>query len=288
MTVLRERMIRDLEIKGVSESTKRAYLRHIRNLAEYHHKAPDQLSLEEIYQFQHYITKEKGYSFSYFNQAVCAMKFLYGFTVKKDWNINHIPHQKRDKKLPIVLSKEEIFKLFQSIETTRNRTIIYALYSAGLRVSEVVNLKISNIDSDRMVIYIDQGKGRKDRVVMLSQTLLDVLRQYWRETKPKSKTYLFPGMVPGKPLSRGAVNLLLKKCSEKAEITKRVSPHVLRHSFATHLLEDGVNIRIIQFLLGHRNLKTTSIYTHVAKNYINQTSSPLDSLFSSQKGGNNE
>jgi len=191
MTELRSRMIRDLEINGLSKSTQTAYLRHIRDLAKFHKRSPDELSLEDIYQFQYYMKKERNYSYSYYNQAVCALKFFYGFTLKKDWNIHQIPYQKRSKRLPLVLSKEDIFELIQVIDSTRDKTIVYFLYSAGLRVSEVVNLKVSDIDSKRMVINIHQGKGRKDRMVMLAENLLEVLKLYWLESRPQ--TYLFPG-----------------------------------------------------------------------------------------------
>ena len=272
MTELRSRMIRDLEINGLSKSTQTAYIRHIRDLAKFHKRSPDELSLEDIYQFQYYL-KQMNYSFSYYNQAVCAIKFLYSFTLKKDWNINHIPFQRRSKKLPLILSKEEVFELLGVIDSKRDKTIVCLLYSTGIRASELVNLKVSDLDSNRMVINIHQGKGRKDRIVMLAENLLDVLKEYWLESRPE--TFLFPGKIPGKPLTRKAINNLLKKYSTKAGITKQISPHTLRHSFATHLLEDGANIRVIQFLLGHRNVKTTTIYTHIAKNYINETPSSL-------------
>ncbi len=286
MTELRSRMIRDLEINGLSKPTQKAYIRHIKDLAKYHRKSPDELSLEDLYQFQFYIKTEKNYSSSYYNQAVAAMKFLYGFTLKKEWNINHIPYRKRSKKLPLVISKEEVFQLLQVIDGKRDKTIVCLLYSAGLRVSELVNLKVSDIDSKRMVINIHQGKGRKDRTVMLAKNLIEILKQYWLESKPK--TYLFPGKIPGNPLTREAINNLLKKYSAKAGITKNISPHTLRHCFATHMLEDGANIRIIQLLLGHKNIKTTTIYTHIAKNYISETPSPLDTLLSSKLEISNE
>ncbi|MCP4160878.1 MAG: tyrosine-type recombinase/integrase [Deltaproteobacteria bacterium] len=286
MTELRSRMIRDLEINGLSNATQKAYIRHIRDLAKYHRKSPDDLSLEDLYQFQYYIKKEKDYSSSYYNQAVAAMKFLYGFTLKKDWNINHIPYRKKSKKLPVVISKEEIFELLRVIDSKRDKTIVYLLYSAGLRVSELVNLKVSDLDSKRMVINIHQGKGRKDRNVMLAENLLEVLKQYWLESRPEA--YLFPGKVPGNPLTREAINNLLKKYASMAGITKNVSPHTMRHCFATHMLEDGANIRVIQLLLGHKNVSTTIVYTHVARNYIEKTPSPLDTLLMENMEADNE
>ena len=226
MTELRSKMIRDLEINGLSKSTQKAYIRHVRELAKYHKKSPDELSLEDIYQYQYYMKKEKNYSFSYYNQAVAAFKFLYGFTLKKDWNIHHIPYQKRSKKLPVVISKEEVFELLNVIDSKRDKTIVCLLYSTGLRVSELVNLKVSDLDSKRMVINIHQGKGRKDRIVMFAENLLGVLKQYWLESRPE--IYLFPGKIPGNPLTREAVNNLLKKYSAMAGITKNISPHTLR------------------------------------------------------------
>jgi len=286
MTELRSKMIRDLEINGFSNATQKAYIRHIRDLAKYHKKSPDDLSLEDLYQYQYYLTKEKNYSSSYYNQAVAAMKFLYGFTLKKDWNIHNLPYRKKSKKLPVVISKEEVFQLLSVIDNKRDKTIVYLLYSAGLRVSELVNLKVSDLDSKRMVINIHQGKGRKDRNVMLAESLLDVLKQYWLESRPE--IYLFPGKVPGNPLTREAINNLLKKYSSKAGITRNISPHTLRHCFATHMLEDGTNIRVIQLLLGHKNVSTTTVYTHVARNYIEEAPSPLDTLLMGKMEENNE
>lgn len=275
-----------MEIHGLSPLTQKAYIRHIKNLAAYHRKSPDQISLEEIYQFQYHVTSTKKYSWSYFNQAVCAMKFLFGFTLKRDWDIDHIPYQKKSRKLPAVLSREEVFSLLENAENIRDKVVISLLYSAGLRVSELTNLKVTDIDSKRMVIRIDQGKGKKDRVVMLAQSLLDSLRQYWLESKPDN--YLFPGVNPGHPICRATVNKMLNRSAVKAKISKKLYPHILRHSFATHLLEDGANIRAIQFLMGHRNLRTTTVYMHVAANYVNEAVSPLDSLLLKKEGADNE
>lgn len=286
MTELRQKMIRDMEIHGLSMNTQKAYIRQIKHLSAYHMKSPDKISLEEIYEFQYHITSTLKFSWSYFNQAVCAMKFLYGFTLKREWNIDHIPYQKKSRKLPVVLSRDEIYLLLENAENIRDKTIISLLYSAGLRVSELTNLKVKDIDSKRMVIRIDRGKGNKDRFVMLAQSLLSTLRQYWINAKPDN--LLFPGVNPEIPICRSTVNAILRRSATKAKISKKVTPHILRHSFATHLLEDGVNIRTIQFLMGHSNLRTTTIYMHVAANYVNETLSPLDSLMQRRKGADDE
>lgn len=278
MSDLRKKMMRDLCIKGYSEITCKDYIRNVANFAKYFNKSPDIITLEEIYQYQEFLTKTRKISFSYFNQIVCSIKFLYKITLKKNLDIKLIPYQKKRRKLPVVLAKEEIIALFEIIESLRDKLMLYAIYSAGLRISELVNLKPSDIDSKRMVIRIDQGKGRKDRYVFLSKVLLEGLREYWLQANPKPQPYLFPGKIKGKSLTKKAVNRFLKIYAKKAGITKSVTPHTLRHTFATHMLEDGVNIRIIQFLLGHKSLRTTAIYTHIASNFLATTSSPLDTL----------
>jgi site-specific recombinase XerD len=186
---------------------------------------------------------------------------------------------KKRKKLPVVLSKEEILSVYNQISFPKHKAIFLTLYSAGLRLQEVTNLKISDIDSKRMQIIIKDGKGFKDRYVMLSKVLLHELREYWKQSKVKPKIYLFPGPDINKPLNPRTIQRFIFEAKMRAKINKQVSPHILRHSFATHLLEDGTDLRTIQLLLGHKSLKTTAIYLHISKKYINETKSPLDSLF---------
>lgn len=280
MGALRDKMENDLKIRGFSENSIKAYLRHMRDVTIYFKKSPDILTLDDIYEFQKYITEEKNYSWSYFNQCVCAMRFFYEKTLRKDWNIKHIPYQKKAKKLPVVLSKEEVKKLIDEMDYIKHKAITLTLYSTGARISELVNLKPSDIDSKRMVVRINEGKGRKDRYVMLSPLLLVCLRKYWKLSTPKPEQYLFNGAYIGKKMTRSGVNWFLRKNAKAAGIQKHISPHVLRHSFATHLLEDGVNIRVVQMVLGHESLRTTQIYTHIADTFFQTISSPLDTLYS--------
>ena len=271
-------MKQDLEIRGYSSSTVRIYLDHMKNFIKFHMKSPEDILLEDITAYQVYLVYSKKSSFATFNLAVCSIKYFYKHVIRKEWNIDQIPFQKRIKSLPTVISKQEISRIINAAENLKYKAIIQTLYSGGLRLSECVNLKVNDIDSKRMVIKIKQSKGRKDRYVMLSKTLLATLREYWKNAQPKPKTFLFPGNHLDKPICNRWVQRIVQDTTLHAHIDKRVTPHTLRHSFATHLLEDGVNIRVIQQLLGHDSLRATAIYTHVAENYINQTQSPLDSL----------
>jgi integrase/recombinase XerD len=269
-------MDRELRIRGFADATRDAYLGCVRRFVAHYMVRPDQLTLEDVNRYQLYLTQERKVAWSSFNVAVCALRFFFLVVLKRNWNLQHIPYQKARRRLPQVLSRQEVQALLAVVTNTKYLAILMTLYSGGLRVSEALALHVSDIDSDRMVLRIEQGKGGKDRYVMLSQTLLQVLRQYWRTRRPGP--LLFPGRDPNGSLSREAVRKVLAKACKKAGISKPVSPHTLRHSFATHLLEAGVNIRVIQRLLGHTSLRSTEVYTHVASNYIAETESPLDSL----------
>jgi site-specific recombinase XerD len=275
MGQLHDRMDADMEIRGLALNTRKAYLLAMRKFVGHFMRPPDQLTLEDIRQYQLYLTRERKVSWAVFNIAVAAIKFFYRVTVKKDWDIQEIPYQRKPRKLPEILSAEKVNALF-SVQNLKHRAILMTSYAGGLRSSEVIHLMVSDIDSQRMVIRIDQGKGRKDRYVMLSPRLLETLREYWKAFHPK--TWLFPSRNLDKPLSRHAVGSIVKKAKKAAQITARVYPHLLRHCFATHLLEQGTNLCVIQKLLGHRSLRSTEIYTHVAKNYLQETPSPLDIL----------
>jgi Site-specific recombinase XerD len=208
--------------------------------------------------------------------VTAALRFLYRVTLKRDWTTDDIPMPKKPFKLPVVLSPEEVTRFLSSIVNLKHRTILTVLYAAGLRVSEATHLVVTDVDSQRMVLRIDQGKGRKDRYVMLSPCLLDTLRSYWRVVRPK--LWLFPGDVPGQPITRNAVAHACQKAHRASGIAKPITPHSLRHAFATHLLESGTNVRTIQLLLGHRSLATTSRYLKVATSTVCATTSPLDLL----------
>lgn len=275
MGQFRDLMDRDLQIRGYSPFTVETYLRHVREFVRYFMRPPDELTVEHINRYQLYLTEERKVSWSYFNQAVSAIRFFYLTSLKKNWNIKQIPYQKTGRSLPEVLSREEVGAILKATRNIKHLSILMTVYSGGLRVGEVVMLRVSDIDFERMVIRIEQGKGRKDRYVMLSKKLMAVLDEYVEKYKPSH--WLFPGQKPGRPLGRRSAQRIFKRSKEAAGINKKVTAHSLRHSFATHLLEDGANIRVVQRLLGHRSLTTTAVYTHVAKDYLNETPSPLDS-----------
>ena len=276
MGTYRDRMERDLQIRGFSPCTQACYLDRMKAFVRYFMRPPDQLSLEDIHTYQLHLTRERKVSWGVFNQAVAALRFFYGVTLEQDWDIRRIPYQKTGRKLPVVLSQGEVQALLQTPKNLKHRALLMTVYAAGLRVSEVVNLQLQDIDSGRRMLRIEQGKGRQDRYVMLSEKLLLVLRQYWRSSRPQP--WLFPGQIPGRPLNRSSVQQVFYQARDAAGITKQVSVHCLRHSFATHLLESGVHIRKIQLLLGHKSLHSTEVYTHVANDFLQHTRSPLDLL----------
>jgi integrase/recombinase XerD len=281
-----DQMKQNLELRNYSKHTVTNYLDHMKNFIKFHMKDPSHIELHDVKAYQVFLVYSKKVSFSTFNLAVCSIKYFYRHILDTGWKIDQIPYQKKVKSLPNVLSRQEVTRIIAAAANLKNKAIIETLYATGARLSELVNLKVTDIDSNRMVVRIDQGKGKKDRYVMLSKTLLATLREYWKYENPKPKTYLFPGTHLNKHFSKRSVQRIVKETTLRAHIDKTVTPHILRHSFATHLLEDGFNIRIIQKLLGHKSLRATELYTHVAENYINQTISPLDSLFHSEnKGG---
>jgi site-specific recombinase XerD len=269
-------MDRELRIRGFAEGTRESYLRSMRGFVRHFMRPPDELTAADVKQYQLFLTKERRVAWSTFNVQVCAIRFFYRNALPVTWEVEQIPYQKTGRRLPVVLSGEEVVALLEAATNLKHRAILMALYSGGLRASEAVHLRLEDIDSKRMMIRVAQGKGKKDRYVMLSEKLLATLRQYWLESRPTS--WLFPGQDPAHPLTRESLAKFFGRVREKARIQKRVHPHTLRHSFATHLLERGVNIRVIQRLLGHRSLRSTEIYTHVAESYVRDTKSPLDEL----------
>lgn len=271
-----DRMDRELRIRGYSESTRISYIRHVRNFVRYFMLPPDVLGLEHINAYQLHLAHERGLAWSSFNVAVCALRFFYHRVLRTDFDITHIPFQRTGRKLPQVLSPKEIERIFSATANVKHRTLLMTAYAAGLRSTEATRLRVGHIDSERMVIRVVQGKGRKDRYVMLSRKLLGVLRDYWRQERPEP--WLFPGQDANRPLSRTTAYRVFVRACVRAGVRKDVSFHTLRHSFATHLLEQGTNLRVIQRLLGHASIRTTQIYTHVAGSYLRDTRSPLDDL----------
>jgi integrase/recombinase XerD len=276
MTSLRKRMQEELQRRNYSEITAICYVRHVAEFANYFKRSPESLGAEEIKQFQLHLIRDKKISWSTYIQAMAALRFLYVKTLGQGFMADKIPFPRKPRHLPTVLSQEEVKRLLDAAVSLKHRAMMMALYGAGLRVSEACHLSVSDIDSNRMVIHIRQAKGHKDRDVMLSPVLLDALRQYWKCSRPKG--WLFPGQIADKPITTKAVFLLIRRAAARAKITRTVSPHTLRHSFATHLLESGTDVRTIQLLLGHRDLETTVVYLHVSQHHIQKTISPLDAL----------
>ncbi|HKA20229.1 MAG TPA: site-specific tyrosine recombinase/integron integrase, partial [Blastocatellia bacterium] len=276
MTPLRQKMMDDLQLRNYSDRTIKAYLRCVSNFARHFGKTPDELGPPQIREYQLYLVKQKQCSWAVFNQTVCALRFLYNTTLGCKEMIEEIPYPRFEKRLPVVLSQTEVATLLQATRNLKHRALLTTIYATGLRVSEVTNLVVSDIDSSRMIIQVRQGKWRKDRFVMLSPNLLTLLREYWKAYHPRH--WLFPGQNPSRPIDNATAYRVCQRAAEAAKLSKSISPHTLRHSFATHLLEAGTDLRTIQLLLGHRNLKTTAVYLHVSTLALRSTTSPLDLL----------
>lgn len=276
MTPLRQRMLEDMGIRNLADNTQSAYLQQIIAYSNHFHRPPEELGPEEVRAYQVYLTQTRMLSPSSVSVATGALRFLYKVTLKRDWAVDEIPMPKRPFKLPIILSREEVMHFLDSVHGIKHRAILMTAYAAGLRISEATHLKVTDIDSQRMMLRVDQGKGRKDRYVMLSPRLLELLRTYWKAVRPTH--WLFPGDVRGQPITRSAVGLACHKARRASGITKPITAHSLRHAFATHLLESGTDVRTIQLLLGHRSLATTSRYLKVATTTVCATASPLDVL----------
>ena len=276
MTPLRQRMLEDMGIRNLAENTQSAYLQQIAAYSRYFNRSPDQLGPEEIRTYQLYLMEIRALTPSSICVATGALRFLYKVTLKRTWAVDEIPMPKRPRKLPEILSPKEVMHFLNAITNHKHRAILMTAYAAGLRVSEATHLKVTDIDSQRMMLRVEQGKGMKDRYVMLSPRLLDVLRTYWKSARPTR--WMFPGEVPGQPITREAVGLACQKARRDAGITKPITPHSLRHAFASHLLESGANLRTIQLLLGHRSLATTARYLKVVTSTVCATASPFDLL----------
>jgi site-specific recombinase XerD len=269
-------MLEDLKIRNLAPGTQKLYVAAVERFATYFGKSPDQLGREHVRAYLVHLVEERCASWSTINQVRCALGFFYRVTLGRTDALAEVVCAKTGRKLPLVLSREEVTRLLAAAQRVRSKAILTLAYAAGLRVSEIVHLKVSDIDSRRMLIHVRCGKGQKDRLVMLSPRLLELLRAYWRRFMPRD--WLFPGQKPGEPLTTRAVEHLCEKAGLRAKLGKRISPHTLRHSFATHLLEDGVDVRTIQALLGHRSLATTAKYLNVSAKTVAATVSPFDRL----------
>ena len=277
MTSLRQRLIEDMQIRNLAVNTQESYIHQVSLFARHFKRSPELLGPEQIRAYQLYMTNEKKLSTGSIVVAISALRFVYRVTLKKDWSFaDIIPAPHKPQTLPIVLSPEEVIQFLDCVRIRKHRVILTTCYAGGLRISEAVALTPPAIDSKRMVIRVEQGKGRKDRYVMLSPKLLEILRAWWRVEKPKD--WLFPGDFPGQHITRFAVERECQKAHRICKIPKPITPHSLRHAFAVHLLEQGTDVRTIQLLLGHRSLATTAKYLHIATSKVCSTSSPLDLL----------
>jgi site-specific recombinase XerD len=282
MTPLRRRMIDDMTLRNLAPRTIQAYVERVADFTRHFGISPEHLGPDQIRTYLLHLAQQRRVSWSHFNQTRSALRFLYRVTLARDWVVEGVVCPKQPRKLPVVLSLDEVAQFFAAITNLKHRAILITAYAAGLRVSEVVGLRCDDIDSRRMVIRLRQAKGRKDRYVMLSPRLLTLLRSYWKAVRPKD--YLFPGRHPDRPIAPRTVQLVCQTALSVSGLKKRVSPHTLRHSFATHLLEGGTDLRTIQILLGHRSLNSTARYTHVATAALRSTRSPLDRLELSPDG----
>jgi integrase/recombinase XerD len=272
---LRRRMVEDMTVRNLSPATQRSYLYAVAKFSRFFGKSPERLDLEDVRTYQVHLASQ-GIAWATLNQTVAALRFFYGVTLGRPEIPERIAYAREPRRLPVVLSADEVVRFLEAVPSLKSRTALTTAYAAGLRVSEVVALKVADIDSGRMLIRVEQGKGGKDRYVMLSAQLLAILRTYWRLAKPRH--WLFPGRDEERPIDQTVLHAACRSACEAAGLTKHVTVHTLRHSFATHLLESGADIRIIQVLLGHTNISTTARYAQVATSTIQGTASPLDRL----------
>jgi integrase/recombinase XerD len=279
VTHLRQLMLDELQRRNYSKATARIYIRSVKEFAELFGRSPAKLGPEHVRQYQVHLLKDRKLSPETVAQRAAALRFFYVKTLRRRYLPEHIPYPKIPQKLPTVLSEAEVQQMFECTMNLQHRAMLLTLYSAGLRRSELCQLKLEDIDSQRMMIRIRHGKGGRDREVPLSNKLLDVLREYWRWKRPK--TYLFPSDHKkriGQPVSDKVIWWLCKKAAREAGIRKKVSPHTMRHSYATHMLEAGADLRTIQVLLGHKKLEDTIIYLHLSKRHLTAVANPLDRM----------
>jgi len=280
VTHLRNMMLEELQLRNYAENTTRSYIHTVEDFARRFHLPPDRLGPRHIREYQAELFQKRKSSPSTVAQRLAALRFFYTKTLRKAWSVVETPYPKKAHPLPTILSQEEVTQLIDAALTPGHRTILMTLYATGIRNAELTRLKVSDIDSKRMVIHIQGGKGRRDRDVLLSPKLLDELRAHWHRLHPKPRRWLFPGKRASgeQPIDTKTVWLACHRATLRAGLKKKVHPHTLRHCFATHLLEAGADLRTIQILLGHRDLKETTIYLHLSERHLHATSSPLDSL----------
>lgn len=280
MTHLRKIMLDELQRRNYAQNTVRSYIHAVEEFADYFRRPPDELGPEHIRAYQVHLFRDRKLAPGTVEQQAAALRFLFVKTLRRPYLPDHIPLPKRQRPLPTVLSQDEVARLIDSASNLMHRAILVTLYSTGLRRAELCSLKVADIDSDRMMIHVRQGKGSRDRDVLLSPKLLQTLREYWRWMKPK--TFLFPGMVNNwradVPINHKVVWCAVREAAERAGIQKRVSPHTLRHTFATHMLEAGADLRTIQVLLGHAKLADTTLYLHLSRRHLQAVSSPIEAV----------
>ena len=272
---LRQRMIEDMTARRFKEKVQKDYVRHVRTFTEFLGRSPDTATSEDLRRFQLHMAQQQTGAPT-INSAISALRFFFTETLERPDLVRPLRLVNEPRRAPVVLSPEEVARLLQAAPGLKYKAALSVAYGAGLRVSEVANLKVSDIDSGRMMLRVEQGKGQRDREVMLSPQLLQLLREWWKAARPQ--VWLFPGQNPINPVTARQLNRAVTVAKDLAGISKRVSPHTLRHSFATHLLEQGVDIRVIQVLLGHAKLETTALYTRVAVSTVRDIKSPLDRL----------
>ncbi len=277
MRKLQEQMKADLFLKRYSPHTTRAYLHCIRNFAKYFMRPPAEMGEAEVRQFILHLAQERKVSASVHGTHVTALKFLYRITLRRPEVVERLPYPKRPQTLPKVLTMQEVLALFTAMKSDKYKAILAIAYGAGLRVSEVCALKPTDIDSQRMLIHVRRGKGKKDRYVLFGETMLTLLREYYQNARRKGD-YLFPGQKPQNPLSPTAIRHVLQKVASQPGLSKKITPHTLRHSFATHLLETGYDLRVVQALLGHASIQTPQRYTPITDRLLSLTRSPLDRI----------
>ena len=280
MTHLRQMMLDELQRRNYSQNTTRTYLHAVEEFSKYFHRSPNRLGPDHIRQYQAYLFRERKLSPYTIACCTAALRFLYVKTLRRPYLPEHIPFPKLPRQLPTVLSTEEVERLIASAANLMRRAMIMTLYATGVRRAELCHLKVADIDSTRMVIHVRKGKGSRDRDVLLSPKLLETLREYWRWMKPR--TYLFPGTVNNwradVPITDKVVWKAVNEAAIRAGIKKRVSPHTLRHSFATHMLEAGADLRTIQVLLGHAKIGDTALYLHLSRRHLQAVASPLEAI----------
>lgn len=277
MSPLRKRMIEDMSVRNLAATTQETYLRQVAYFARHFGKSPAALGPREIREYQLYLIETKKASVAVQAQAVAALRFLYGTTLARRWSVERIPFPKQPKRLPVVLSREEVATFLAAATNLKHRALLTTVYATGVRAAEMSALRVSDIDSQRMVVRIEHGKGGRDRLVPLPPRLLALLREYWAAYRPKH--WLFTGRWSrDQPLRNGSGRYICRRVSDEADLGKRVSLHMLRHTFATHLHEAGTDLRTIQVLLGHRALSSTGIYTHVSVERVLSVPSPFESL----------